>query len=138
VALKVVAPELAEDPLFRERFLRGRGWLRRSSIRTCCGARGCERRDDRTVSPVDPETGAERTFSVGETPTYLAVGEGSVWVADGRLAGAVWRIDAGTDAVVATIDLGPNASGGAVALGEGAVWVSGYPEWCESSRTRTR
>ena len=99
---------------------------------------------DGTVTRVDPQTSlVERTITLrdpGESPaarpgstdedrlrSYVAVGDGSVWVADGRSEGVVWRIDAGTNAVVATISLGPNMSGGAVAFGEGAAWVAGYP-----------
>lgn len=40
--------------------------------------------DDRTISRIDPETKAVRTFATGATPTDLTVGGGSVWVGNGE------------------------------------------------------
>ena len=62
-----------------------------------------------------------QTIPVGNAPTGVAVGYGSVWVAnssDGTLA----RIDAVSGTVKSTIALGSNATD--VAAGAGAVWVS--------------
>jgi YVTN family beta-propeller protein len=67
----------------------------------------------------------------GPGPVELAVGEGSVWVANRLLGrngylpsgkrGSVSRIDLETNAVVATIRVGHEPSG--IAVGGGAVWV---------------
>jgi YVTN family beta-propeller protein len=67
----------------------------------------------------------------GPGPVELAVGEGSVWVANRLLGrngflpsgkrGSVSRIDPATNAVVATIRVGHEPSG--IAVGGGAVWV---------------
>lgn len=60
------------------------------------------------------------------TPTDVALGEGSVWVASDR---AVVRVDAGTGRVLAKIDprRTPGLEGGAtaVATGLGGVWIAG-------------
>lgn len=60
------------------------------------------------------------TIAVGQQPTGIAVGAGSVWVASGN--GTVSRIDPTTDRVVITIDVGGTPSG--IAVGAGTVWVS--------------
>jgi DNA-binding SARP family transcriptional activator/ABC-type branched-subunit amino acid transport system substrate-binding protein/DNA-binding beta-propeller fold protein YncE len=39
--------------------------------------------DDRTVSRIDPQERAVRTFSAGSTPTDLAAGAGAVWIGNG-------------------------------------------------------
>jgi YVTN family beta-propeller protein len=112
---------------------------------------------------IDPATNqvATQTYAVGRDPTALAVGEGSVWVANGtdksivRLDPAtgkvqanivlgqaprgiavgdvssvwvntvnrVWKIDPVSNTVVLMEDLGEPS--GAVASGEGSVWVTG-------------
>jgi YVTN family beta-propeller protein len=79
--------------------------------------------DGRTLSRVDTATRTlQATISLTATPTGVAVGMGSVWTANGIL-GSVTRIDPGVNAVSATIpDAAPEASGGAIAIGEGAVW----------------
>ncbi len=79
--------------------------------------------DGRTLSRVDTATRTlQATISLTATPTGVAVGMGSVWTANGIL-GSVTRIDPGVNAVSATIpDVAPQASGGAIAIGEGAVW----------------
>ena len=61
------------------------------------------------------------TVPVGSQPTGLAVGDGSVWVANGG-DGTVSRVDPFTAEVLATIKLGLRPVD--VAVGEGAVWVA--------------
>jgi len=58
-------------------------------------------------------------------PRFLTVGEGAVWVlCQGE--GNVVKIDPKTMAVVATIEVGVPGSGGDIAAGEGAIWVSSF------------
>jgi virginiamycin B lyase len=58
-------------------------------------------------------------------PRFLTVGEGAVWVlCQGE--GTVVKIDPKTMAVVATIEVGVPGSGGDIAAGEGAIWVSSF------------
>jgi len=58
---------------------------------------------------------------VGNGPTSVAVGEGSVWVTN-ALDRSVSRIDPRTSGVVQRIDVGGDPSG--IAVGAGAVWVA--------------
>ena len=58
---------------------------------------------------------------VGNGPTSVAVGEGSVWVTN-ALDGTVSRIDPGHGQRVQRIDVGGNPSG--IAVGGGVVWVA--------------
>jgi peptide/nickel transport system substrate-binding protein len=60
--------------------------------------------------------------SVGNGPTGITFGHGSVWVAN-SLDGTVSRIDPETRAVTATIPVGESPDG--IAVGPGVVWVSG-------------
>jgi YVTN family beta-propeller protein len=84
--------------------------------------------DDKTVSQLDPRTRTvEHSVSLTETPTGIAVGAGAVWIANGR-RGDLTRVDpqfseATTLHRVAGILTG-ESRGGAVALGEGAVWAA--------------
>src|SRR3954471_18507922 len=96
--------------------------------------------DDQTVTRIDPETRAVRTFGTGGVPTDLAAGEGALWVGNGRRGGSqfvgpsatsVSRIDASTNAVLASVAL-PRRSQGHLntnidhlAVGAGAVWAVG-------------
>ncbi len=57
---------------------------------------------------------------VGNSPSGVAVGAGSVWVSD-DIDGTLRRIDPESNEVVATIAVGQSASG--VAVGAGGVWV---------------
>ena len=97
--------------------------------------------DDRTVSRIDPETSAERRFSVGATPTGLAVGEGALWVANG-FEGTVSRVDPASTLVEEEIALPepppPRADhpGIDVAVGSESVWVTG-PGLAESGSGRS-
>jgi peptide/nickel transport system substrate-binding protein len=59
--------------------------------------------------------------SVGNGPTNVAEGEGSVWVTN-ALDGTVSRIDPRTSSVLQRIDVGGDPSG--IAVGGGAVWVA--------------
>jgi YVTN family beta-propeller protein len=79
--------------------------------------------DERTLARIDPPTRDVQRTSLELTPTGVAVATGSVWVAHGIL-GSVSRI--GTDgAVLETIsEAAPRASGGSIAVGEGAVWFA--------------
>jgi YVTN family beta-propeller protein len=75
-----------------------------------------------TVSRIDPRTNAVvATIPVGADPFGIAVGEGSVWVAN-RRGFSISRIDPRTNKVVAAIPVGNRPQG--VAAGAGAVWVS--------------
>jgi YVTN family beta-propeller protein len=77
---------------------------------------------DNLVWRVDPATNSlKRSIAVGNHPTGVAVGAGSVWVAN-EGGGTVSRIDPSANKVVATIRLAH--SPGAVAVGYGRVWVS--------------
>jgi len=67
-------------------------------------------------------TNETRVIGVGREPVAIALGEGSVWVAN-RLSRSVSRIDPGTDKVVATIELSGVGFPSSMAVGEGGVWV---------------
>lgn len=76
-----------------------------------------------SVAIIDPETNeVVASIPVGATPGPIAVGEGSVWVANVRER-TVSRIDPKTRTVDRTIGLGIEPTG--LAVGEGAVWVAG-------------
>ncbi len=99
--------------------------------------------DDRTISRIDPETSAVRTFGTGRILTDLAVGEGGIWVGNGRESGAlgnfvttsVTRFDPRSTApadtavlprrVPARRNAGEYLLAGAnqIAVGAGAVWA---------------
>jgi hypothetical protein len=57
--------------------------------------------------------------------TTLAIGAGSVWVAEG-FDGDVFRIDPGTRRVIDVLHLGVDSGGdvGSIAVGAGAVWIT--------------
>ena len=88
------------------------------------GAVWVANQDERTLARIDPTSRAVgQRVQLEATPTGVAVGSGSVWVALGIL-GSVARVDPdGT--VLATIgDAAPRASGGSIAVGQGAVWFA--------------
>jgi peptide/nickel transport system substrate-binding protein len=58
---------------------------------------------------------------VGDGPTSVAVGEGSVWVTN-ALDRTISRIDPRTSDVIQRIDVGGDPSG--IAIGAGAIWVA--------------
>ena len=71
---------------------------------------------------VDPRTGTPAgTIAVDGTPAAVAVGFGSVWVANST-SGTVSRIDPRTNTVTRTLRLGASPTG--IATGAGLVWVS--------------
>ena len=75
-----------------------------------------------TVSRIDPAVDrVVQTIPVGNAPDGVAIGDGSVWVANSS-DGTVSRIDSVNGDVVGTIPLGAGATD--VAVGQGAVWVS--------------
>jgi YVTN family beta-propeller protein len=96
-----------------------------SSVAVGAGSVWVANLDGRTLSRVDPATRTlQGSISLEATPTGVAVGLGSVWTANGIL-GSVSRIDPGVNAVSTTIaDAAPRSSGGAIAIGEGAVWFA--------------
>jgi YVTN family beta-propeller protein len=61
------------------------------------------------------------SIGVGNHPNSVAVGEGSVWVANSG-DGTVSRIDPVTNTITATIAVGHGPQ--AIAVGEGSVWVA--------------
>jgi peptide/nickel transport system substrate-binding protein len=74
------------------------------------------------VSQIDPGTRSViDTIDVGRGPTGIAVGAGSVWVANGGER-SVTRINAATRRVVDTIPVGNGPR--AIAFGADAVWVA--------------
>jgi YVTN family beta-propeller protein len=76
---------------------------------------------DDIVTRIDPGSNATRQIEVGDQPAAVAVGAGSVWVANAG-DGTVSRIDPATRKVVKTIDVG-NAPAGLV-VADGLVWVT--------------
>jgi virginiamycin B lyase len=64
-----------------------------------------------------------REISVDPTPRFMAAGEGYVWSLN-QTNGTVTKIDPATLKVLATIKVGVPGTGGDIAAGEGAVWVS--------------
>ena len=76
---------------------------------------------DDAVSRVDPTGGASQIEGVGDAPTGIAVGEGSVWVAS-SLGRSLIRIGPKSRKVEQTIPLGSRPEGVVVAAGH--VWVT--------------
>jgi YVTN family beta-propeller protein len=75
----------------------------------------------RTVSRLDPESGAIQTLTLGGSPGGVAYGAGSLWVTNKEERGLV-QINPKTSAVVQTIRVGNGPD--AVAVGKDAVWVA--------------
>jgi virginiamycin B lyase len=73
------------------------------------------------IHPATNEVIAE--IPVGPNPRFMAAGEGYVWTLN-QGTGSVTKIDPYTKRVVATIEVGVPGTGGDIAAGEGAVWVS--------------
>ena len=71
------------------------------------------------IEPSDPEVPNSQTGTIGPNPQGIAVGEGSVWVANGD--GTVSRVDP-VSYRSTTIPIGRSLAG--IAVGEGAVWVT--------------
>ena len=78
---------------------------------------------DRTLTRLDPETRAvEGVVPLDATPTGVAAGSSGVSVANG-LSGRVARVDPQFETVATIEDVVSRSSGGAIAEGEGVVWL---------------
>jgi hypothetical protein len=76
------------------------------------------------VSVIHPATNKMiAEIPVDTAPRFMAVGEGYVWTLN-QGKGTVTKIDPVTMKVVATIEAGVPGTGGDIAAGEGAVWVT--------------
>jgi streptogramin lyase len=78
---------------------------------------------------INPATSlVEKTIEVSARPEAIAIGETSVWVLCGK-EGKIDRIDPKTNKVSKTIDLAVPEIQGALAIGDGSVWVTatGFP-----------
>ena len=76
------------------------------------------------VSVIHPATNKViAEIPVGANPRFMAAGEGFVWTLN-QGTGTVTKIDPRTMKVVATIDAGVPGTGGDIATGEGALWVT--------------
>ena len=73
------------------------------------------------IHPAKNEVIAE--IPVDAAPRFMAVGEGFVWTLN-QTRGTISKIDPVTRQVVATIEAGVPGTGGDIAAGEGAVWVT--------------
>jgi YVTN family beta-propeller protein len=75
-----------------------------------------------TLTRIDLATNSvEATIPIGGNPVGIAVGEGSVWIADPGTRSLI-RVDPETNRVVARIKVGARPRG--IAVGGGFVWVS--------------
>ena len=80
--------------------------------------------DKSVVSVIDPATNTIVTqIPVDAAPRFMAVGEGYVWTLN-QGTGTVSKIEPATMKVVATIAVGVPGTGGDIAAGEGALWVT--------------
>ena len=76
------------------------------------------------VSVIHPATNRViAEIPVGPNPRFMAAGEGYVWTLN-QGSGTVTKIDPRTLKVIATIDVGVPGTGGDIAAGEGALWVT--------------
>jgi YVTN family beta-propeller protein len=68
------------------------------------------------------------TIKVGHGPVAVTTGVGSIWTLNGG-DGTISRVDPKTNKVTQTIKVGITAKTGAIAVGEGSVWISapGFP-----------
>ena len=131
VALKLLAPHLADDISFRERFLRESrlaASLEHPNFVPIHDAGDAVLRMERRRSSALPQlTTLEvtRRIRVGRAPKDIVVGEGSVWVAN-YLDGTISRIDPRTNRID-TLAVGPypehprNRKGGRVGSARPAV-----------------
>jgi YVTN family beta-propeller protein len=75
-----------------------------------------------TLTRIDAATDSvEATIPIGGTPAGLAVGEGSVWIADPGTRSVV-RVDPSKNRVAERIRVGGRPRG--IAVGDGLVWIS--------------
>jgi len=80
--------------------------------------------DKSVVSVIHPATNAViAEIPVDKAPRFMAVGEGYVWTLN-QGTGTVSKIDPVTMRAVAHIPVGVPGTGGDIAAGEGAVWVT--------------
>jgi virginiamycin B lyase len=80
--------------------------------------------DKSLVSVIHPATNKViAEIPVDKNPRFMAAGEGYVWTLN-QGTGTVTKIDPRTFKVVATIEVGVPGTGGDIATGEGAVWLS--------------
>ena len=80
--------------------------------------------DKSVVSVIHPASNKViAEIPVDKGPRFMAAGEGYVWTLN-QGTGTVTKIDPLTMTVVATIDVGLPGTGGDIAAGEGAVWVT--------------
>src|SRR5215831_6767865 len=76
------------------------------------------------ISVIDPASNQLiREIPVDPAPRFMAAGEGFVWSLN-QTNGTVTKIDPYSMKVLATINVGVPGTGGDIAAGEGAVWVS--------------
>ncbi|MBV8844897.1 MAG: hypothetical protein JO307_18985 [Bryobacterales bacterium] len=73
------------------------------------------------IHPVTNKVIAE--IPVGPNPRFMAAGEGYVWTLN-QGSGTVTKIDPRSMKAMATIDVGVPGTGGDIAAGEGALWVT--------------
>jgi len=81
------------------------------------------------IARINPMTNlVEKWIAVSAEPIAIAASENSIWVLC-RKDGKVDRVDPKTNKVAKTIDLGVPGADGAIAGGEGSVWVTlaGFP-----------
>lgn len=76
---------------------------------------------DAPTTTSTPELPAATTIDVGDEPAAVAVGDGSVWVANPQ-EGTLLRIDPETTQITATIPVAGGVRG--VATGDRTVWVT--------------
>src|SRR5215831_242992 len=80
--------------------------------------------ENNLVSVIDPATNAViKEIAMDPAPRFMAAGEGHIWTLNQK-NGTVSKIDPQTKEVVATVDAGVPGTGGDIAAGEGAVWVT--------------
>lgn len=85
--------------------------------------------NENKVLRINPETNlVEKAIDVSAQPQALAIGGTSIWVLCEK-EGIIDRIDPKTNKVAKSIELAVPGAKGAIAFGEGAVWVSltGFP-----------
>ena len=93
----------------------------------CHGARLTKKAAPKPPPPSQPIGTITARIPLASAATGVAVGEGAVWVREGR---SIQRVDPSTNAVTASAGVG---DGQAVAVGEGAVWATNF-----DSNTLTR
>ena len=75
-----------------------------------------------TLTRIDPATNTVRAIiPIGGYPSAVAVGEGSVWVADPRTRSLI-RVDPKRNRIAKVIRVGARPQG--IAVGNGSVWIS--------------